>query len=295
MNFVVGIGSERDADLAGEFLKGAAPGTQVAAVAAIHHPNLLARIAHPRSNISRATRDLVELERTHASVLLASFADKLSQSGVQVQTDVVLGDPARELIKAARRLPSDFVLVAKRHSPAVQPHLLGHVAARVARYAPCSVVLLSPEHPSPAVFLLATDGSRQAEIAGERLRSLPLTGSPSLLICTVVSPFNPSYIKSGGIDFSGYERLLGEIREQEMAAAQTILERSIAGFKDTPFNTTMMAYEGDAVATLLHVIEKSNVGLLVLGAKGMSAAGFLLGGITLKMLNTTPCSLLIAR
>jgi len=295
MKFVVGIGNKLDADLAGKFLQEAAPGTQVVAVAVIQPPKLLARIAPPRSKISQATRDLAALERTHAADLLASFADNLSQRGIQVQTDVVLGDPAKKLIDAAKGHRADFILTAKRHSSAAQPHLLGHVAARVARYAPCSVVLLSPSRPPPKVYLLATDGSQQAQRAGERLRCLPLTGSPSLLICTVVPPFNPSFIKSGGVDFKSYQRLLDGIWEQEKATAQTILDQSMAEFKDTGFHATMMAYEGDAVTTLLKVIKDANVDLLALGAKGMSSAEFLLGGITLKMLNATPCSLLIAR
>ncbi|NQW23996.1 MAG: universal stress protein [SAR202 cluster bacterium] len=51
-------------------------------------------------------------------------------------TTIVLGDPAKELIESAKRHQADFILVAKRHNLAVRPHLLGHVAARVARYAP---------------------------------------------------------------------------------------------------------------------------------------------------------------
>lgn len=87
-----------------------------------------------------------------------------------------------------------------------------------------------------------------------------------------------------------------EVEDQEREAAQQILDRTAKQFRETPFQVREVAYIGDTAGTLLRAIRDSKVDLVALGAKGMSsAAEFLLGSVSLKLLNQAPCSILVAR
>ncbi|WP_242354964.1 universal stress protein [Anaeromyxobacter sp. SG64] len=68
--------------------------------------------------------------------------------GAPVRTEVVAGDPATEVLRLARRGSGLLVLGARGRS-APGGRRLGSVAARVAREAPCPVIVVRPRVPLP--------------------------------------------------------------------------------------------------------------------------------------------------
>ncbi len=61
-----------------------------------------------------------------------------AELGVPYEAIVEEGSPARSILEVARRLPAHLIVMAS-HNPAFSDYLLGSVAARVVRYAQCSV------------------------------------------------------------------------------------------------------------------------------------------------------------
>jgi len=55
------------------------------------------------------------------------------------------GDPASEVVKCARAINADLVLVGTHDRVGLEKLLLGSVAAKVARSAPCPVVIVRPK------------------------------------------------------------------------------------------------------------------------------------------------------
>ncbi|MCI0439379.1 MAG: universal stress protein [Chloroflexi bacterium] len=295
MKVIAGIRNEQDAAATKAFLESAANLTEVVALAVVPSQSRLPSVMGTASRILHGSiSKLQELEKANAAALLESF--KSSVEGLSVQTSVLVGNPADELLKAARQEKADFILLMRRLGERQAAPRLGHVASRVVRYAPCSVILLDPAKASPKTVLYATDGSRQAELAGERLRSLGLKGTPKLLICTVAAPFRPSFIRTGSVGYDEYQRLVSEIHEQEKAVARQLLAKATASFSRSGFNTQSLFYTGDTADTLLQAIQEFDVDFLAVGAKGVSAVErFLLGSVTLKLLGRAPCSVMVAR
>jgi nucleotide-binding universal stress UspA family protein len=256
MKMVVGIRSERDAVALKSFLKAATGVTEVLVMAVIPKPGHLSTLVdYPARNWLHLSK-LQDIERIHAAVMLAAFKEDIQRPNLKVETSVAMGAPAEELVKLARRSRADFIVITRRHGEQKESPCLGHVASRVARHAPCSVILLNPDRPLAERIVFATDGSPQAKKAGVQLRALGLSGSPMLFICTVAQTINPIFIRTGGHDYNDNQRILSEIHEQEKAAALHLLTSAAAHFKDAPFKIRQLAYEGDTSDIIMKVIRE---------------------------------------
>jgi universal stress protein F len=60
--------------------------------------------------------------------------------GIPVEVAIEEGSPARAILDVARSLPAHLIVMAS-HNPAFSDYVLGSVAARVVRYAQCSVLV----------------------------------------------------------------------------------------------------------------------------------------------------------
>ena len=297
MRIVFGIGNEQDTGPMASFLSVVPVSTQILAVAIIPKRNLLDSMSPYPWRLRRSHRllkEAAELERKHASDLLDNFRSSVSNAGAVIQTTVVTGNPARQLVGIAQREEADLIVVARQHS--IRTSSLGHIASRIARYAKCSVLVLNPDNPVPRVCLLASDGSSQATTAGSRLRSLVVRGRRTLHICAVAPSFNATFVKTGSLAYTQYNRVLADIRENQTAAARMIVDRESVAFRESQFDVRKLVYTGGAVAILSKVIQEHNVDLVVMGAKGLSAPSrFFLGSVTWRLLNRVTCSILIGR
>jgi nucleotide-binding universal stress UspA family protein len=87
------------------------------------------------------TRELTEVERAAAAELAALTAEARGRVGA-VHEHVTIGRPAEELVRMARELGAHEIVVGSHGHDAVTHLLLGSVAERVARSAPCTVVVV---------------------------------------------------------------------------------------------------------------------------------------------------------
>lgn len=59
---------------------------------------------------------------------------------VKAEIDVKTGHPSTEILSEAKRLGADLIVISS-HRPGLQDYFLGSTAARVARHAPCAVLV----------------------------------------------------------------------------------------------------------------------------------------------------------
>ncbi|MFC5431167.1 universal stress protein [Paraburkholderia denitrificans] len=85
---------------------------------------------------------LIETEKHHGQDLIIELEGMLGLSGVTVQCEVIVGNPAKELVVYAERHNIDHVVVGHRGRTAFDRWLLGSVARQVIAYAPCSVTIV---------------------------------------------------------------------------------------------------------------------------------------------------------
>jgi nucleotide-binding universal stress UspA family protein len=67
---------------------------------------------------------------------------KAKATGVNIETHVVLGNVADQIIQQAAAVNADLIVMGHRGKSMIQRWLLGSVSKRVISYAPCSVLIV---------------------------------------------------------------------------------------------------------------------------------------------------------
>jgi len=94
-------------------------------------------------------RDLDRSLQRQASDRLRAFADENVGDNVAADLEVRVGQPAEQIIAAARDSKCDSIMLSTRGLTGLDRYLIGSVAHRVAQFAPCPVVLLRPGKRAP--------------------------------------------------------------------------------------------------------------------------------------------------
>jgi len=91
--------------------------------------------AHPGAEAKSPTDVLHELDRCRQAPLAA---------GLSVESGVLHGDPADQIVQEARNTGADMIVMGRHSEGAPNPWVLGSVAERVLRKARCPVVVVRP-------------------------------------------------------------------------------------------------------------------------------------------------------
>jgi nucleotide-binding universal stress UspA family protein len=94
--------------------------------------------------------DLLPRRQVAAGRYLATVADRLRGQGLRVRTLISLGDPAAEIVLAAREQKADLVAMATHARGAVGRAIFGSVAEDVLRVAPVPVLVIRMAAARPA-------------------------------------------------------------------------------------------------------------------------------------------------
>jgi nucleotide-binding universal stress UspA family protein len=95
------------------------------------------------------SRDLDRSLQRQAADRLRAFADEHLGHNVDADLEIRIGQPAEEIAAAARESKCDSIVLSTRGLSGLDRYLIGSVADRVARLAPCRVVLIPPGKFSP--------------------------------------------------------------------------------------------------------------------------------------------------
>jgi nucleotide-binding universal stress UspA family protein len=77
--------------------------------------------------------------------ILGEITDAVSKIGVPVVSKVLTGIPSEEIVRIAQELPADIIIMGTHGRAGVSHLLLGSVAERVVRRAPCPVLTVRQE------------------------------------------------------------------------------------------------------------------------------------------------------
>jgi nucleotide-binding universal stress UspA family protein len=84
------------------------------------------------------------VEQAEARRLASEVRAVADDQQVAVETRVVPGHPAHELVQAAKQVGADLIVLGHSGHSALWGALLGATTERVSRHAPCSVLIVRP-------------------------------------------------------------------------------------------------------------------------------------------------------
>lgn len=187
------------------------------------------------------------------------------------------GAAARTLLQHARA--GDVIAVGSRGLDALDRFLLGSVSTQVTLHAPCSVLIVK-EPPKPIHrIVVAVDGSSASEKAVRFVRQdlLPqwqLRNTEILLVHVMPLLKYP------------------ELKE----AGKALLRRSAGKLVADGFTVTEVPRLGRPADEIITVAKQQKADLILCGAKGLGAVGrFVLGSVSTKLAQHSPCSVLVVR
>jgi nucleotide-binding universal stress UspA family protein len=85
---------------------------------------------------------IIDSATQHYEELFKVLREKARKKNVEINTEVVVGHPADQIIKYAVEEKSDMIIVGQRGKSKIAKWLLGSVSKRVASYSPCTVTIV---------------------------------------------------------------------------------------------------------------------------------------------------------
>ncbi|BCF94154.1 universal stress protein [Paraburkholderia sp. PGU16] len=87
-------------------------------------------------------KEMVDYELRHANEVLDDIKAKLTSSNDRAEFDLVIGQPAKEIVLYAEQHDIDHLVVGHRGHTPFDRWLIGSVARQVLAYAPCAVTIV---------------------------------------------------------------------------------------------------------------------------------------------------------
>jgi len=237
-----------------------------------------------------------EAEEERALELLAKLSKSLATRGLKVETMVRRGSPADEIIKTRRNIQADLVVVGLKGTSDTPEFLLGGVAHKVIKYAPCSVLVAKKEAKAINRVLVPLDGSKHSDKVVQFLLQMPLPHHAEVLVMTVVQSFAAAFVKAYTLDLERDKRIVAELQKAEEEAAEQLMAEAENGFRRGGYRVSVIVARGDPSQEILRGAARQNVDLIALGAKGLTGVrGFLLGSVAQRVARYAKSSVLIVR
>ncbi len=267
-------------------------------VALLHIVDQPALQAAKNKNPVAAKRAVAAMEKAGAIVLrdaVRSARLALGQAATgprtKFQTILTHGPAAHTIVRTARRLKADLILMGSRGLSDIQGFLLGSVSRQVAATAPCPLLVVKQPVTKLLRVALAVDDSRASRTAARFLRSRMLPESATVTILTSVeSPVTDLAARYLS------EAQLAELKRPLMERATTLVNALRDEFIKGGFSVVTQVQMDHVTDTIVKYVEVNHDQLLVIGSRDLTKSERLyLGSVSESLLRHAPCSVLIVR
>jgi len=144
MHVIVAVDGSKQSLLAAKHFKSFADPEKVDSISVIAVVSPYASVSFAEEISQGSSHPEDQTFRDAAEAAVATVADEFTGWGPKVQTRVRSGSPATEIVKAAKALSADLVVVGSGSRGLSDTVLLGSTAQRVQHSAPCPVLVVRP-------------------------------------------------------------------------------------------------------------------------------------------------------
>ncbi len=242
--------------------------------------------------------DLLRAQREQAERDLSKALEPLLAEGVPIETRIREGDPAREIRAEAEALAADLVVMGTHGRSGFERLLLGSVAEKLLRTAPCPVLTIGKEQPSevPGALFRKILCAADLTSASEHTLSLGLSlAEENLAQVTFLH-----VVEDGALDQTIPDRQLlipdmAPLRKELVDRAMEQLMRTAASAQSF-CEVNVRVETGSAWRQIVRVAEETGADVVVLGAHARRGLGRLfLGSTANQVVRHAPCPVLTVR
>lgn len=235
------------------------------------------RVASALARASRA-KDLLIVHSYERPDRAQAAVDRASETARRegMDPEVVLRDGAAadDIVEVADIREADLIVLGSR-GLSLGEQIMGSVAAKVSRRAPCDVLLvrerdteLAPGAAPYSRMLVATDGSSTADRAARKGYALAARLGASITLVFVGHP------KTG----------------------ELVLQDTAATIGEGAPPATILILQGDPAKAIMEAASSEGLDLIVVGNRGLTGAkGLFLASVPKEVSEYAPCDVLIAR
>jgi nucleotide-binding universal stress UspA family protein len=233
--------------------------------------------------------------REEARLAAEAAWKRLAPGFVDSEAHVLDGEARDVILKAAEEWPADLIVLGARGLGAVAGVLLGSVSLGVARRAHCSVLVVKPGTVTGSNVVIGVDGSEQAAEAVRFVARLPLAPLTVVRLTGAVQP-PPMPATTPRIA----RGIVQEARMQIVKERTATLERALADaarpLEGVAKHVERQMLVGTPTDVLLGAAARPDVGLVVVGARGLGAPQrVLLGSVSENVLRHAERPVLIVK
>src|SRR3990172_9201115 len=232
----------------------------------------------------------------------------LQDSGAEVRTGLLHGNPAEALTDFADEHKPDLMVVGAKGLRATLGILLGGVAQQVVEYARWPVLVVRAPYTGLRNILLAVDGSQHSQCAVQYLTHFPFPEGTDVRVMHILPPmpqpeapistgrYLPFYPDIPPLSSHETEQAIARQAEFEEQEGQALLTETIETLRASRVEATGVMKRGDATTEIIEYVKSQNVHLVVAGSRGLSAVkGWWLGSVSRKLVHYAGCSVLVVR
>jgi nucleotide-binding universal stress UspA family protein len=247
---------------------------------------------------------VIEDAKRQAACLVKEAAASLIRAGHKCASEVTVGAPHNAITEFANHWKADFVMLGSHGHGTIARFLLGSVAQRVLRTAPCSVEVVRPTAFGSPVFLhalkilLPTDGSEFSITAAKSVASRPWpTGSQIKIVSVAEIPVLENQTTAFPLAAVYPASLLEELLESARNHAKEAVENARKIFMDTDLEVVGSSTPlGDPRNAILDQAQDWQADLIVLGSHGRHGLDrMLMGSVSETVAIHAHCSVEVIR
>lgn len=236
--------------------------------------------------------DVIDVLEQEGEQIVRDAADRAQQRGVASVTEVFQGEPYSTIIDYAESRDIVLVTMPTHGRRGLERFLLGSTTERVVRRTDVPVLTIRPDvdisvtHPYRDI-LVPTDGSDCATEAVTTGANMVTADETTLHLLSVIDIASLGADVRSHIQFSALEE-----------SAEEILDEATAVSKDAGVESISEAVEYGASIhkVILSYIENHDIDLVVVGTHGRTGFDrYVLGGVTEKLVRTSPIPVLTVR
>ena len=218
-----------------------------------------------------------------------------AQGGEVAGTHLRMGRPDAEIIDQAEEIGAALIVMGSRGVGGIRRALVGSVSDSVVRHAHCPVMVVRGQAVVfPTTLLLATDGSKEANLASSTAADLAI-GTGSELHIVYVEPASYVYeMAEWEVSRAGMrdelERAAGQMADSRLQEQLRKVEETGAQIAGT------YARVGFPDAQIVGLAGKLGAGLIVLGSRGLGPLRrALMGSVSDSVVRHASCPILVVR